>query len=208
MFKEFKDFALKGHVLDLAIGVIIGAAFGGIVESVTKDVITPIIGSIGGQPDFSAITMGPVGIDVTEARFLETFGQRNEAILPQWLGARSTPRLVAELADAKESLYRAFVAEAGLAPLPGAIDLQEVDEDGIHIKDYKVTGAWSVRNEKQAWHDQLNSYAWMVEKAKQTNVKSLQIVAIIRDWSAREAQVKEGYPPVIIRNKKKPAFIA
>lgn len=66
--------------------------------------------------------MSPVGIEVTEAKFLETFGQRNEAILPQWLGARSTPRLAAELADAKESLYRAFVAEAGLAPLPGALD--------------------------------------------------------------------------------------
>jgi large conductance mechanosensitive channel len=58
----FKDFVLRGNVVDLAVGVIIGAAFGGIVESVTKDVITPIIGSIGGQPDFSAITAGPIGI--------------------------------------------------------------------------------------------------------------------------------------------------
>lgn len=75
--------------------------------------------------------MSPVGIDVTAARFLETFGQRNEAILPQWLGARSTPRLVAELADAKESLYRAFVAKAGLAPLPGALDwLRRLHADG------------------------------------------------------------------------------
>jgi len=78
--------------------------------------------------------------------------------------------------------------------LSGAIDLQEVDEDGIHIKDYKVTGAWSVRNEKQAWHDQLNCYAWLVEVAKKKAVKTLQIVAIIRDWSAREASIKENYP--------------
>lgn len=75
--------------------------------------------------------MRPVGIDITEATFLETFGQRNDAILPQWLGARSTPRLVAELADAKESLYRAFVAEAGLVPLPGALDwLRRLQADG------------------------------------------------------------------------------
>ncbi len=47
---------------DLAVGVIIGAAFGGIVDSMTKDVITPIIGAIGGQPDFSAIKAGPIGI--------------------------------------------------------------------------------------------------------------------------------------------------
>lgn len=79
--------------------------------------------------------------------------------------------------------------------MSGAIDLQEVDEDGgIHIKDYKVTGAWSVRNEKQAWHDQLNCYAWLVAKAKQRQVKSLQIVAIIRDWSSREASIKDDYP--------------
>ena len=77
----------------------------------------------------------------------------------------------------------------------GAIDLQEVDEDGgIHIRDYKVTGAWSVRNEKQEWHDQLNIYAWMVEKVKSKPVKSLQIIAIIRDWSGREAAIKDDYP--------------
>jgi hypothetical protein len=78
--------------------------------------------------------------------------------------------------------------------LSGAIDLQEVDEDGINIKDYKVTGAWAVRNEKQEWHDQLNIYAWMVEKTKGVSIKSLQIVAIIRDWSSREASLKEDYP--------------
>jgi large conductance mechanosensitive channel len=58
----FKDFVLRGNVVDLAVGVIIGAAFGGIVDSMTKDVITPIIGVMGGQPDFSAIKAGPVGI--------------------------------------------------------------------------------------------------------------------------------------------------
>ncbi len=58
----FKDFVLRGNVVDLAVGVIIGAAFGGIVDSMTKDVITPIIGMMGGQPDFSAYKAGPVGI--------------------------------------------------------------------------------------------------------------------------------------------------
>ena len=58
----FKDFLRRGNVVDLAVGVIIGAAFGGIVDSVTKDVITPIIGAIGGQPDFSAWKVGEIGI--------------------------------------------------------------------------------------------------------------------------------------------------
>ena len=53
MFKEFKDFALKGHVLDLAIGVIIGAAFGKIVDSLVKDIIMPPIGLLTGGRDFN-----------------------------------------------------------------------------------------------------------------------------------------------------------
>jgi hypothetical protein len=78
--------------------------------------------------------------------------------------------------------------------LSGAIDLQEEDKDGaISIKDYKVTGAWSVMNEKRDWHNQLNVYAYLVEKEVQKTVKSLQIVAIIRDWSARDTG-KESYP--------------
>lgn len=77
--------------------------------------------------------------------------------------------------------------------LSGAIDLQEVEEDGIIISDYKVTGAWSVMNEKQDWHNQLNIYAWLVEKVKKQPVKKLQIIAIVRDWSARDT-AKEGYP--------------
>jgi large conductance mechanosensitive channel len=53
MFKEFRDFALKGNVLDLAIGVIIGAAFGAIVSSIVDDVFMPVIGLILSGLDFS-----------------------------------------------------------------------------------------------------------------------------------------------------------
>ena len=53
MLEEFKKFALRGNVIDLAIGVIIGAAFSGIVNSLVQDVITPIIGAISGGLDFS-----------------------------------------------------------------------------------------------------------------------------------------------------------
>ena len=52
MLKEFRDFAMKGNVMDLAIGVIIGAAFGRIVSSLVDDVIMPFIGAVGGA-DFS-----------------------------------------------------------------------------------------------------------------------------------------------------------
>ena len=53
MLKEFKEFALKGNVLDLAVGVVIGAAFGKIVDSLVKDVIMPPIGLMMGGVDFS-----------------------------------------------------------------------------------------------------------------------------------------------------------
>ena len=53
MLKEFRDFAMKGNVVDLAVGVIIGAAFGGIVTSLVGDIIMPIIGAITGGLDFS-----------------------------------------------------------------------------------------------------------------------------------------------------------
>lgn len=53
MFKEFRDFAIKGNMVDLAIGVIIGAAFGAIVSSMVDDIFMPLIGLIIGGVDFS-----------------------------------------------------------------------------------------------------------------------------------------------------------
>jgi large conductance mechanosensitive channel len=53
MLKEFREFAMKGNVVDLAVGVIIGVAFGAIVNSLVGDIIMPIIGSITGGLDFS-----------------------------------------------------------------------------------------------------------------------------------------------------------
>ena len=53
MLKEFREFAMKGNVVDLAVGVIIGAAFGGIVTSLVGDIIMPIVGAITGGLDFS-----------------------------------------------------------------------------------------------------------------------------------------------------------
>jgi large conductance mechanosensitive channel len=62
MLKGFRTFLWRGNVVDLAVGVIIGAAFGAIVDSMVKDLITPLIGLIGGTPDFSAWKAGPIAI--------------------------------------------------------------------------------------------------------------------------------------------------
>lgn len=72
MFKEFKEFAVKGNVIDLAIGIIIGAAFGKIVSSFVNDIIMPPIGVLLGKLDFSSLF-----INLTD-------------------GARNTPDLVQE----------------------------------------------------------------------------------------------------------------
>jgi len=86
--------------------------------------------------------------------------------------------------------------------LSGAIDIQEVEGDGVTISDFKVTSVWSVINAKPAWDNQLNTYAYLVRKAKGQTVKKLQIVAILRDWQRRKAEQERNYPsaPIVVLN--------
>jgi large conductance mechanosensitive channel len=53
---EFKDFILRGNVVDLAVAVVVGAAFGAVVTALVRDILTPIIAAIFGKPDFSQLT--------------------------------------------------------------------------------------------------------------------------------------------------------
>jgi large conductance mechanosensitive channel len=64
MVKDFRQFLLRGNVVDLAVGVVIGAAFGRIVSTVVSGLITPVIAAIGGQPDFSNLAF-----TVNDSRF-------------------------------------------------------------------------------------------------------------------------------------------
>jgi large conductance mechanosensitive channel len=59
---EFKAFVLKGNVVDLAVGIVIGASFKSVVDSMVADLITPLVGALGGNPDFSAIHLGPLAV--------------------------------------------------------------------------------------------------------------------------------------------------
>lgn len=56
MLKEFKQFLLRGNVVDLAVGVVVGAAFGSVVNAMVSDLLTPFIGAIARVPDFSDLT--------------------------------------------------------------------------------------------------------------------------------------------------------
>ena len=64
MLDGFKKFILRGNVVDLAVGVVIGAAFGGVVTAFTKDLLTPLIAALVGKPDFST-----VGFKIGETAF-------------------------------------------------------------------------------------------------------------------------------------------
>lgn len=73
MLKEFKEFAIKGNAVDLAVGVIIGGAFGKIVTSIIDDLIMPVVGALIGKPDFSSLYVVlkgnvPPGTKLEEAR--------------------------------------------------------------------------------------------------------------------------------------------
>ncbi len=70
MFKGFRAFVLRGNVVDLAIGVVIGAAFGAVVTSFTKDILTPFIAAIVGKPDFSYLVLDLHGAKITYGNFL------------------------------------------------------------------------------------------------------------------------------------------
>ena len=65
MLKGFKQFLMRGHVVDLAVAVVIGAAFGAVVDALVKDLLTPVIAAMVGSPDFSAIE-----VDVNGSRIL------------------------------------------------------------------------------------------------------------------------------------------
>ena len=65
MFKGFREFVLRGNVVDLAVGVVMGAAFGAVVTAFVKDLLTPLIAAIAGKPDFSSFSF-----EIHGAKFL------------------------------------------------------------------------------------------------------------------------------------------
>jgi len=70
--KEFREFAVKGNVMDLAVGVIIGAAFGKIVSSLVEDVVMPVFGALMGGLDFSTLAVKIGSATLKYGKFLQT----------------------------------------------------------------------------------------------------------------------------------------
>ena len=74
MVKEFREFLLRGNVVDLAVAVVLGAAFGAVVTSFVEDLLTPLIAALGGEPDFSGLAF-----TLNESRF--RYGEFINAII-------------------------------------------------------------------------------------------------------------------------------
>jgi len=74
MVKELREFLLRGNVIDLAVAVVIGAAFGAVITSFVEDLLTPLIAAVGGEPDF-----GGLAFTINESRF--RYGEFLNAVL-------------------------------------------------------------------------------------------------------------------------------
>lgn len=72
MIKEFKDFAMRGNVVDLAVGVVIGAAFGAIITSLVNDIIMPLVGVLIGGTDFKTLVFTVGGSNVMYGLFIQS----------------------------------------------------------------------------------------------------------------------------------------
>ena len=79
--------------------------------------------------------------------------------------------------------------------ISGAVDMQIDNGDGTWaINDYKITGTYSVQADKPEWEQQLNLYAYLSYKNHGRRVTSLKIIAILRDWMRKQAEIKADYP--------------
>jgi len=103
-------------------------------------------------------------------------------------------KMFEETGDDKHVTEERLFAEVEGWVISGAIDVQRIDDGGITIIDYKTTSVWSVILGKKEWEYQLNCYAYLVRQSKQANVKGLKVIAILRDWRARDAEEKQDYP--------------
>jgi large conductance mechanosensitive channel len=109
MVKEFREFLLRGNVIDLAVAVVIGAAFGAVVTSLVEDLLTPLIAAVGGEPDVSRLTF-----TINESRF--RYGEFINAVISLVVVAAAVFFLVVK--PVNTLLAR---RKAGLEPEPEAV---------------------------------------------------------------------------------------
>ncbi len=143
MLKEFKDFIAKGNVMDMAVGIIIGAAFTAIVKSLVADLINPIIGLFMGGVDFTNKYL-VLGGEVAEGAGLDAaretgaavfaYGSFIMAIINFLIIAFVVFMLVRSLNKAKEAAAEKEKEEAAAAPDPGPSEIDLLKEIAASLK--------------------------------------------------------------------------
>ncbi len=143
MLKEFKDFIAKGNVMDMAVGIIIGAAFTAIVKSLVADLINPIIGLFMGGVDFTNKYL-VLGGEVAEGAGLDAaretgaavfaYGSFIMAIINFLIIAFVVFMLVKSLNKAKEAAAEKEKEEAAAAPDPGPSEIDLLKEIAASLK--------------------------------------------------------------------------
>lgn len=128
MWKEFKEFAMQGNVIDMAVGVIIGGAFGKIVTSLVTDIIMPIIGMITGGISFSnlSVTLSPAvmenGVEVKAANTLN-YGMFIDNVLNFLIIALCIFMVIRSLQGAKKKLMKKEETPVEETPAPTTEEL-------------------------------------------------------------------------------------
>ena len=123
-------------------------------------------------------SMAAAGVTITDAQFNASFGQRNDAILTNWLGSDATPERIREIGDAKEALYRTLMSREGIVPLPGAAE-------------------WVRRLHDEGWKQAIAS------SAPRLNVELMVTMLQLRDWidelvSAEDVRAGKPDPEVFL----------
>ena len=152
-----------------------------------------------GKADYSVTELlSPPRVQRLRKLYRSEMKQDVSQMLWQLLG--SALHVVAERGQAEGHITeeRLFSTFEGVV-VSGAIDVQQEEDDGVTIMDYKFTSAWAVMNEKPDWEQQQNVYGWLVRREKKKNVKGVKIIALIRDWNRREAERREDYPKAPIQ---------
>lgn len=111
MWKEFKEFAMKGNVIDMAVGVVIGGAFGGIVSSLVSDIIMPLVGVLTGGVSFKdmSVTLTPAvreGGEVVQAANTLNYGTFIDSVINFFIIAFSIFLVIRLFQTAKGKLMR------------------------------------------------------------------------------------------------------
>ena len=115
LVSEFREFAMKGNVVDLAVGVIIGTAFGKIIESLVGNVLMPAIASLGGSPDFKTLAWGAI-----------KYGAFLQTVVDFLIIAACIFAVVKAINTAKARFEKPIAAGAPPPPPPSEVYLKEI----------------------------------------------------------------------------------